>query len=102
VRSSEGLRAGELLIAVGSPVGVEGAVTCGVVHSAGRFGPPGADEWVQADVWLAPGNSGGPLADVHGRVVGINTLVALGLGLAIPSEVVQRFVRHATAGAEAA
>jgi serine protease Do len=47
---------------------------------------------VQADVRLAPGNSGGPLADVQGRVIGINSMVAGGLGLAVPSNAVQRFL----------
>jgi serine protease Do len=48
--------------------------------------------WVQADVRLAPGNSGGPLADVLGQIVGINTMIAGGLALAIPAATVQRFL----------
>jgi serine protease Do len=47
---------------------------------------------VQADVRLAPGNSGGPLADVYGQIVGINTMVAGGIALAIPASTVQRFL----------
>jgi serine protease Do len=50
-------------------------------------------KWIQADVQLAPGNSGGPLADVRGRVIGINTMVARGVGLAVPSNTVSRLLR---------
>jgi serine protease Do len=85
---SDMLRAGELVLAVGSPYGHAGAVTFGVVHAA-------ADRrWVQADVKLAPGNSGGPLADAQGRVIGINTMVAHGVALAVPSNIVERFVER--------
>jgi serine protease Do len=54
---------------------------------------------VQADVRLAPGNSGGPLADAAGRVIGINTMIAGGLALAIPSNVVQDFLSAGPSGA---
>ena len=52
----------------------------------------GATKWIQSDVQLAPGNSGGPLADARGRVVGVNTMVAGGLGLAIPSNNVAKLL----------
>jgi serine protease Do len=81
------LRPGELVIAIGSPLGFAGALSTGVVHSIGR-------QWIYADVRLAPGNSGGPLADASGRVVGINTAVVNGLGAAIPSATALDFVRH--------
>ena len=55
------LRPGELVIAVGSPLGFAGALSTGVVHSAGR-------RWIAANVRLAPGNSGGPLANAQGQV----------------------------------
>jgi serine protease Do len=88
IRDAKTLRAGEMVIAVGNPMGEVGAASVGIVHSAPRNG-----SLIFADVRLLPGNSGGPLADVEGRVVGINTLVAAGLGCAIPSNAVARFLR---------
>lgn len=85
---SDQLRVGELVIAVGNPLGFMGALTTGVVHAVGRVPGLGPTKWIQADVRLAPGNSGGPLANVRGQVVGINTMVAAGVGLAVPSNAV--------------
>jgi serine protease Do len=89
---SSKLRPGELAIAVGNPLGFVGALTTGVIHAVGPLGGMGSRTWVQADVRLAPGNSGGPLADAHGRVIGINTMVAGRLALAIPSNAVHQFL----------
>jgi len=93
------LRPGELVLAVGSPWGVPGALSVGVVHSKGPGkGPRGplinqGPTWVQADVRLAPGNSGGPLADARGRVVGVNAMVVNGrLALAVPCDEVEHFL----------
>jgi serine protease Do len=103
VGDSRGLRVGDLILAVGHPWGVRETATLGIVSAAG------AGTWMgrarrdvlQADVRLAPGNSGGPLADAQGRVVGIASMVmSPGIALAVPSHVVQGFV--AQAGAEAA
>ena len=94
IANSDGLRVGELVIAVGNPMGFTGALTTGVVHALGALPGLGRRSWVQANVRLAPGNSGGPLADAHGRVVGINTMIASGLGLAIPSNSVAAFLRR--------
>jgi len=91
--NSANLRAGELVIAVGNPLGFAGALSTGVVHRVAPFQGMGTQTWVQADVRLAPGNSGGPLADAEGRMVGINTAIASGLGLAVPTEAVRRFVK---------
>jgi serine protease Do len=88
----ETLRAGELLIAFGHPLGIDGALALGVLHALARDARTGTTRWVCADIRLAPGNSGGPLADAAGRVVGINTMIVGGLGLAIPTSIVQRFV----------
>ncbi len=92
------IRPGEVVIAVGNPFGFQGAMSMGVVQGVGPLHGLGGRSWVQADVRLAPGNSGGPLADVHGRVVGINTMVAGRLALAIPSNDVARFLLGDTGG----
>jgi serine protease Do len=80
---------------VGNPLGFVGALTTGVVHGAGPIRGLGRRTWVHAAIRLAPGNSGGPLADAAGRVIGVNTMVvAGGLALAIPSERVVRFLEQ--------
>lgn len=91
--NSDRLRAGELVIAVGNPLGFTGALSTGVVHMTGPLTGLGRRPWVQAAIRLAPGNSGGPLADAMGRVVGINTMVVSGgLALAVPVNTVQKFL----------
>ena len=92
VADSAQVRPGELAIAIGNPMGFVGALTTGVIHAIGPVRGLGPQLWVQADVRLAPGNSGGPLADAHGRLIGINTMVAGRLALAIPSNVVRDFL----------
>jgi len=92
VADSSQVRPGELVVAIGNPLGFVGALTTGVIHAVGPVRGDSARSWVQADVRLAPGNSGGPLADVRGRVIGINTMVAGGLALAIPSNIVRDFL----------
>jgi serine protease Do len=89
---SSQIRPGELAIAIGNPLGFVGALTTGVVHAVGPLRRWGSEPWVQADVRLAPGNSGGPLADARGRVIGINTMVAGRLALAVPSNAVTNFI----------
>jgi serine protease Do len=83
---------GAAVIAVGNPLGFVGAVSSGFVHAVGALRGLGGRRWIQADVRLAPGNSGGPLADVQGQIVGVNTMVAGGMALAIPAALVQRFL----------
>jgi serine protease Do len=82
---SAAVRAGELVVAVGNPLGFSGAVSTGIVHSVGALpGMPGT-QWIRANLRLAPGNSGGPLADARGHVIGINTAILNGLGVAAPA-----------------
>lgn len=92
-RDSSQVRAGEIALAVGNPFGFLGALTTGVVHAVGPLRGLGSRHWVQSDVRLAPGNSGGPLTDAEGRVIGINSMVAGRLALAIPSNEVGRFLQ---------
>jgi serine protease Do len=92
VGDSDRLRPGELVLAVGSPFGLAGAVATGVVHAAPAAGCRAGPRLIQADLRLAPGNSGGPMADASGRVIGVNAMIAGGLALAVPSHLVQAFV----------
>ncbi len=85
------LRVGQLVVAIGNPMGFSSSVTAGVVSALGRALPVRAgrvvENVIQTDAALNPGNSGGALADGRGRVVGVNTAVAgVGLGLAVPIE----------------
>lgn len=99
VGDSGKLRPGELAIAVGNPLGFVGAVSTGVVQTVGPLQGLGRRAWVQSSVRLAPGNSGGPLANARGEVIGVNTMIvgmgqARSLALAIPSAYVIEFVRE--------
>jgi serine protease Do len=89
---SSQLRPGQLAIAIGNPLGFVGALTTGVIHAIGPLPGLRRQTWVQASVRLAPGNSGGPLADAHGHMIGVNTMVAGRLALAIPSNAVRDFL----------
>ncbi len=94
LRDPETLRAGELVFAHGHPLGIKDALAMGVLHAVTRDRRK-SPRWIVADVRLAPGNSGGPLVDAEGRLVGINSMVVNGLGVAVPASLVQQFVEHA-------
>jgi S1-C subfamily serine protease len=94
------LRVGQLVVAIGYPLGFAGSVTAGVVSALGRSlaardgrASRLVENVIQTDASLNPGNSGGALADGRGRVVGINTAVAgIGLGLAVPINAATRAI----------
>ncbi len=101
VGDSSAVRPGQLAIAIGHPVGFREAVTAGIIVAAGQAatqGGPRTGDYLQTDVTLLPGNSGGPLLDAWGRVIGINSMVSGRLSLAIPSQAVERFVDGGKSG----
>lgn len=92
---SSTVRPGQLVVAVGHPPGLRSAATIGIVVAAGQAATlegPRTGDWLQTDVTLRPGNSGGPLIDASGAVIGINTMVSGRLSLSIPSSTVEHFV----------
>jgi serine protease Do len=106
--NSDCLRVGELVIAVGNPLGMVGALNTGIVtwvpypsnfvNARSKFKCQFRDRpWIVSDVQLAPGNSGGLLADARGRAIGINTMIVNGLALAIPSNTVETFLHNSLA-----
>ena len=93
---SEAVRPGQIVFAFGSPLGLEGSVSLGVVSAVARqLKPESPMIYLQTDASINPGNSGGPLLDTEGRVVGINTLIfsqsggSEGIGFAAPSNIVR-------------
>jgi serine protease Do len=101
LRNDVRVRQGELVLAIGSPEGLRNSVTMGVISSVARQpDPDNPMVYIQTDAALNPGNSGGPLVDIDGNVVGINTLIlskgggSEGLGFAIPAEIVNFDYQH--------
>ncbi len=99
---SDRLKVGQFVIAIGNPFGQEGTLTVGVISALGRIieSPDGGfiGEAIQTDAAVNPGNSGGPLLDLHGRVVGVNSQIispsgaSAGIGFAVSSNTVTRVV----------
>lgn len=98
IADSRGLRIGQIALAIGHPWGQVGAVSAGVISSLGSVplqDGSGSIGLIRSDVGLAPGNSGGPLMNASGGVIGINTMIVGGdLGVAIPSHLVEAFVEE--------
>ncbi len=94
---SDSLRVGDVVIAIGNPFGYAHTVTTGIISAKGRvIGTGPYDDFLQTDASIHPGNSGGPLLDTRGRLIGINTAVAAegsGIGFAIPVNMVKTIVR---------
>ena len=93
---SEQLKQGQVVLAVGNPLGLENSVSMGIVSSTGRqIKTDDPMSYIQTDASINPGNSGGPLLDTEGRVIGINTFIytqsggSEGIGFAIPSNLVK-------------
>ncbi|HZT96613.1 MAG TPA: trypsin-like peptidase domain-containing protein [Chloroflexota bacterium] len=96
IGDSTALRPGELVLALGNPLGLSNAVAMGVIHrSDSKPTTDGAARAVQADIRLAPGYSGGPLLNARGEVVGVNSMVAGGLGIAVAATEVNAFLQEA-------
>jgi serine protease Do len=98
IADSRGLRIGQIALAIGHPWGQVGAVSAGIISGLGSVplqDGRGSILVIRTDVGLAPGNSGGPLMNASGGVIGINTMIVGGdLGVAIPSHLVEAFVEE--------
>src|SRR4051812_685555 len=107
---SDKVKAGELVIAVGNPFGIEGSVTQGIVSGVGRTLGGGAGRplraLIQSDAAINPGNSGGALFDINGNVIGVTTAIEnpsgdrvfVGIGYAVPINTAKRFLPDLLAG----
>ncbi len=103
---SDLVEVGDLVLAVGNPFGVGQTVTSGIVSALGRtdVGALDTQSFIQTDAAVNPGNSGGPLVGMDGRIIGINTAIfsrsggSIGIGFAIPSNLVAATVAGAAAG----
>jgi len=103
--SSANVEPGEWVVALGNPFGLGGTVTAGIVSALGRdIGDGPYDRFIQIDAPINEGNSGGPLFDQHGEVIGVNTAIltptggSVGIGFAIPSDMVKRVVDQLVTG----
>ena len=87
VECAEGLRVVEMVLALGNPFDGQGSIITGIVHC-----PVGKSSRILADIRLAPGYSGGPLAETNGAVIGVNSMIVGSLGCAITSDAVGEFL----------
>ncbi len=104
--SSANSRVGDWVVAIGQPLGLEGTVTSGIISNIGRTTGSGSpyDRFIQTDASINQGNSGGPMFDLNGNVIGVNTWIAsntggnVGLGFAIPGEIAAPIVEKLKRG----
>jgi serine protease Do len=97
--SSEQMRVGEWVMAIGNPFGLDHSVTVGVLSAKGRYGfaPGKLEDFLQTDASINPGNSGGPLVNIRGEVVGINTMIAgigTGVGFAVSESIARPIAKQ--------
>lgn len=107
---SDQVRVGDVVVAIGSPFGLEGTVTQGIISAVNRTWQPGDGRTrtglLQTDAPINPGNSGGPLFNVNGEVIGITTMIespirgSVGIGFAVPSNTARRMLPQLEAGAQ--
>src|SRR5690606_16041140 len=105
---SDALEVGDLVLAIGNPFGVGQTVTSGIVSALARTGVESSNYefFIQTDAALNPGNSGGALVDIDGRLVGINTAIftrsggSIGIGFAIPANMARVVAEAGIAGGE--
>jgi 2-alkenal reductase len=100
--SSNGLKVGQFVIAIGNPYGLQGSMTTGIISGLGRLLDEGQgysiSDIIQTDAAINPGNSGGPLLNLRGEVIGVNTAIESpvransGIGYAVPADIVHRIV----------
>lgn len=98
---SDAMRIGEWVIAIGNPLGLEHTVTQGIISAKGRAVTPGFSSFLQTDAAINRGNSGGPLLNLRGEVIGINTMIRAdgqNIGFAVPSALIQRALRDLRQG----
>lgn len=97
LESSDNVQTGEKVIAIGNPLGLSFTVTEGIVSATKREGPNGLKAYVQTDVTLNPGNSGGPLINRNGKVIGVNNFKIGGaesLGFALESDIIKQKINE--------
>jgi serine protease Do/serine protease DegQ len=110
IADSDQIKVGDIVFAIGNPMGVGLTVTSGIVSATGRaigiYGSEGYEDFIQTDASINPGNSGGALVDIEGRLIGVNSAIMsrsggnVGIGFAIPSNLAVNITRQLTRSGE--
>ncbi|MDE3246995.1 MAG: trypsin-like peptidase domain-containing protein, partial [Acidobacteriota bacterium] len=98
---SDAMRIGEWVVAIGNPLGLDHTVTQGIISAKGRTVTTGISSFLQTDAAINRGNSGGPLLNLRGEIIGINTMIRAdgqNIGFAVPSTMIQRALKDLRAG----